>query len=95
MCVFQPLSTGKTGAEVVEFCGRGLLNKVFFNEAVYVGNDMLNDVWAASEAGLRTAWFAGDSRSCRPREDDSRCRGLVPDVVLTSLMQLPECLPIS
>ena len=63
-------------------------------EAVYVGNDMLNDVWAASQAGLRTAWFAGDARSMRPRSDDPRCRSLRPDVVLTDLRQLLECLRI-
>jgi putative hydrolase of the HAD superfamily len=64
-------------------------------QAVYVGNDMLNDVWAASQAGLKTAWFAGDMRSMRPRQDDPRCRSLQPDVVLTSLMQLLECLRIN
>ena len=63
-------------------------------EAVYVGNDMLNDVWAASQAGLRTAWFAGDARSMRPRLDNPRCRSLRPDVVLTDLRQLLECLRI-
>ena len=61
-------------------------------EAIYVGNDMLNDVWAASRHGLKTAWFAGDVRSCRRRDTDDRCRSLQPDVVLTELMQLPECL---
>lgn len=64
------------------------------HQAVYVGNDMLNDVWAASMAGLRTAWFAGDARSCRPRSDDPRCRSLMPDVVLTDVRQLLECLEI-
>ena len=63
-------------------------------QAVYVGNDMLNDVWAASQAGLRTAWFAGDQRSCRPRSGDPRCQSLEPDVVLTDLLQLPQCLQI-
>lgn len=62
------------------------------HQAVYVGNDMLNDVWAASMAGLKTAWFAGDGRSCRPRSDDPRCRSLRPDVVLTDLAQLLDCL---
>ena len=64
------------------------------HDAIYVGNDMLNDVWAASQAGMQTAWFAGDARSCRRREDDPRCRSLRPDVVLTSLMQLLQCLGI-
>ncbi len=61
-------------------------------EAVYVGNDMLNDVWAARQAGLRTAWFAGDDRSCRARANDPRCRSLQGDVVLTNLLQLLDCL---
>ena len=64
------------------------------HEAIYVGNDMLNDVWAARQAGLRTAWFAGDRRSCRPRDDDPRCQSLRPDIVLTDLLQLPDCLLI-
>ena len=64
-------------------------------EAIYVGNDMLNDIWAASQAGFRTAWFAGDRRSCRPRQREVRCQSLRPDIVLTNLMQLPECLQIS
>ena len=62
------------------------------HQAVYVGNDMLNDVWAASQAGLRTVWFAGDTRSCRPRSDDPRCRSLRPDAIVTNLMQLLDCL---
>ncbi len=64
------------------------------HEAVYVGNDMLNDIWAASAAGFRTAWFAGDLRSCRARDDDPRCRSFQPDVVLTNLLQLLDCLEI-
>lgn len=63
-------------------------------EAIYVGNDMLNDIWAASQAGMKTAWFAGDARSCRRREQDHRCRSLMPDLILTKLMQLPECLQL-
>lgn len=62
-------------------------------EALYVGNDMLNDVWAASESGLKTVWFAGDARSCRPRDDDPRCRGLRPDAVITAWDQLVPMLP--
>ena len=97
LCVFSNrYRQAKPGPRLFEVLLRGLLSRgILPNEAVYVGNDMLNDVWAASEAGLRTVWFAGDRRSCRPRQDDSRCQGLSPDVVLTDLMQLPECLPIS
>ncbi|MCC9602645.1 HAD family hydrolase [Stieleria sp. JC731] len=60
-------------------------------EAVYVGNDRLNDIWAASVAGLRTAWFVGDQRSCRSREGDMRMQGLAQDIVLTRLEELSRC----
>lgn len=63
-------------------------------QAVYVGNDMLNDTWAAKQAGLKTAWFVGDRRSCRPRADETRCKGLLADVVISDLMQLLECVSI-
>jgi putative hydrolase of the HAD superfamily len=57
-------------------------------ETLYVGNDMLNDVWTASQCGLKTALFAGDKRSLRLREDDARCAALQPDVIVTSLSQI-------
>jgi putative hydrolase of the HAD superfamily len=58
-------------------------------EAVYIGNDMLNDIWAAQEAGLRTALFAGDGRSLRLRGNDPRCAAVKPDFVLKSLTVFP------
>jgi putative hydrolase of the HAD superfamily len=61
-------------------------------ECLYVGNDMLNDVYAASRAGLKTALFAGDRRSLRLREADPRC-SMEPDVVVTQLKDLEEVLP--
>lgn len=59
-------------------------------EILYVGNDMLNDISAAQKAGLRTALFAGDQRSLRLREDHPDCQGVEPDLVLTSLADLPK-----
>lgn len=61
-------------------------------QILYVGNDMLNDIWAASQAGFRTAIFAGDQRSLRLRADDPRCQNLRTDVILTNLNQLLEIL---
>lgn len=61
-------------------------------EALYVGNDMLNDIWPAAQLGLKTALFAGDQRSLRLREDDPRCSGLEPNVILTQLSQLTQVL---
>lgn len=62
------------------------------HEILYVGNDMLNDVYTASKCGCRTALFAGDKRSLRLRASDERCRDLEPDLTLTSLSQLIEIL---
>jgi putative hydrolase of the HAD superfamily len=58
------------------------------NQILYVGNDMLNDIYPARACGFRTALFAGDSRSLRLRQDDPRCRGLVPDALVTELSQI-------
>lgn len=59
---------------------------------LYVGNDMLNDIYTAEQWGCKTALFAGDKRSLRRREGDSRCIGIEPDLILTDLSQLKECL---
>jgi len=59
---------------------------------LYVGNDMLKDIWPASELGMRTALFAGDERSLRWRREDPRCKNLKPDLVITELIQLADCL---
>jgi putative hydrolase of the HAD superfamily len=61
-------------------------------EALFLGNDMLNDIYPARQTGLRTALFAGDKRSLRLRKEDPRCRDLTPDAILTDLSQLPALL---
>jgi putative hydrolase of the HAD superfamily len=58
------------------------------NRILYVGNDMLNDIYPAHVIGFQTALFAGDRRSLRLRSDDPRCKDLKPDLVLTDLEQL-------
>ena len=61
------------------------------SEAVlYVGNDMLNDIYPAYRSGFQTALFAGDRRSLRIREEDERCRGLLPELVVTNLEELAD-----
>ena len=60
--------------------------------ALFVGNDMLNDVAAARKVGFRTALFAGDARSLRWREGHPRVQGITPDLVLTRLEDLPDCM---
>jgi putative hydrolase of the HAD superfamily len=61
-------------------------------QVLFVGNDLLNDVWPASQVGFRTALFAGDARSYRPRQGDPRVESVVPDLVITDLSMLLSCL---
>ena len=57
-------------------------------DAVYIGNDMLNDIKPAHEIGFKTVLFAGDRRSLRLRENDEDCRDIKPDLIVTSLKSL-------
>jgi putative hydrolase of the HAD superfamily len=56
--------------------------------ALYIGNDMLNDMYPAKQAGFKTGLFAGDARSLRLRENDPKCKDLSVDFVITDLIQL-------
>ena len=58
------------------------------SDVLYLGNDMLNDIYPAKAIGFQTALFAGDKRSLRLRAGDSRCKKLTPDLVITDLIQL-------
>jgi putative hydrolase of the HAD superfamily len=61
---------------------------IFANSALYIGNDMLNDIFPAQKTGFKTALFAGDARSLRLRENHPDCKNLSPDIVVTDLVQL-------
>ena len=79
------------------FCRAKLeLSKLNINpqQALYVGNDMLNDILPAATAGFHTALFAGDKRSLRLRMDDPRCKDLLPDLTVTDLRGLVEYLSV-
>ncbi len=58
------------------------------SSVLYVGNDMLNDIYTAQKEGFQTALFAGDKRSLRLREDSVFCKTLSPDITITDLAQL-------
>ena len=58
------------------------------DSVLYVGNDMLNDIYPAQRAGFMTGLFAGDARSLRLRSDESVCKKLSADIVITDLVQL-------
>lgn len=59
-------------------------------EVLYVGNDCLNDMWPAAQAGFRTGLFAGDARSLRLRESDPRCHGIKPYCIFKHLAKIPQ-----
>jgi putative hydrolase of the HAD superfamily len=56
---------------------------------LYLGNDVLNDIYPAHAVGFNTALFAGDARSLRLREKDPRCKNVSPDLIITELLQIP------
>ncbi len=58
---------------------------------LYIGNDMLKDIYPAKTVGMKTALFAGDERSLKWRKEDSRCNRILPDLIITDFSQLPDC----
>lgn len=59
---------------------------------LYIGNDMLKDIYPAKTVGMRTALFAGDERSLKWRKEDSRCNKILPDLIITDFSQLKDCI---
>jgi len=81
--------TAKPSATLFEMAAGRLAGRgIQPNAVLYLGNDMLNDIYPARNAGFQTALFAGDKRSLRLRAEDTRCRDLKPDLVVTDLGQL-------
>ena len=62
------------------------------SNTLYIGNDMLNDIYSAKMTGMKTALFAGDTRSLRLRETDPKVSGIKPDFTVTKLIQIPSLL---
>jgi putative hydrolase of the HAD superfamily len=58
------------------------------SEVLFVGNDMLNDIYASRQAGFKTGLFAGDKRSLRMRSSDQRLSACEPDFIIDRLDQL-------
>ncbi len=81
----------KPGTTLFEMAAEALAGRgIAPGEALYVGNDLLNDVWAADKVGFRTALFAGDARSLRLRNGDPRIDGISPERTLTALGQFSD-----
>lgn len=92
LCVFSyKINRAKPDVGVFDTIVEGLKERgIAPDEALFVGNDMLKDVYTASQAGLKTCLFAGDKRSLRWRENDERVKGLKPDYIIDDLNQLSE-----
>jgi putative hydrolase of the HAD superfamily len=83
------LGYGKPSIDLFETAARELEREgVLREQALYVGNDMRKDICPAKEAGFQTALFAGDARSLNLRENDAECKDVVPDIVITDLLQI-------
>jgi len=61
-------------------------------DVLYVGNDMLKDIYASSQVGFKTCFFAGDMRAYRLRKDQEQASKTQPDYIITSLEQLKDIL---
>jgi len=61
---------------------------LFADEILFIGNDMYRDIYPAFLAGFKTALFAGDTKSLRLRQEKPELKKIVPDYIITDLMQL-------
>ena len=58
------------------------------SEVLFIGNDMLKDIYASKHVGFKAALFAGDRRSLRMRENDKKINDVKPDYILTEIKQV-------
>ncbi|MBT8351471.1 MAG: HAD family hydrolase [Deltaproteobacteria bacterium] len=69
-------------------CSRLTGMNILTDSVLYVGNDMLNDIYPAQRTGFMTGLFAGDARSLKLRSNEPVCEDLSADIVITDLVQL-------
>lgn len=82
----------KPSAELYRLAAAALQRRgIPAGRALYVGNDMRNDIAPAARLGFRTALFAGDARSLRRRAGDPLCADAAADLVVTDLRDLLDC----
>ena len=85
----------KPSALLFKLCEEGLkVLGIDLSEALYVGNDMLNDILPAHKAGFKTALFVGDVHSARMHEESEDCKKVSPNIIFNSFDQLTKCLLI-
>ncbi len=80
----------KPDVTLFEILARALKTKYNLNpnEVIFVGNDMLKDIWTASQVGFKTVLYTADKRSLRLRKTDERCINLEADYIIDDLSQI-------
>ena len=89
--IFYSYKSGHAKPSPVMFdaAAKNIMNMdISLHSVLYIGNDMLNDIYPAKMVGFKTALFAGDARSLRLRENHPKCQNLSPDIVIIDLLQL-------
>lgn len=61
-------------------------------DVLFVGNDMLKDIYASQKVGFKTCFYAGDMRAYRLRKDHPEASKTKADYTITELKQLLEIL---
>ena len=61
-------------------------HRILPSQALFAGNDLVADIKAAGDAGMKTALFCGDRTGAFLHEDDG---GIVPDLCFSSYADLP------
>ncbi len=92
LCIFSfQVGEAKPSLRLFRFAAEALLKYGFKAEnCLYIGNDLLNDVWAPAQVGFKTALFARDARSLRLHPEDPRCKGVFPDYLLGGFEELKD-----
>ncbi len=87
------LGVAKPDVELFSKLDKALQSDGLSSEQVlFVGNDMLNDIYPAAQLGFKTALFAGDKRSLRLRNEWQEVKNVTPDMVITQLPQIVDTL---
>lgn len=88
-------AVAKPGRQLYQIAAETLAKRsILPDNVLYVGNDMLNDIVPAQHTGFKTCLFAGDQRSLRWRSGDQRVDGIEPEIIVTNLNQLEQCLDL-
>jgi putative hydrolase of the HAD superfamily len=89
--IFYSYKSGhaKPSPFMFEAAAKNLRNiDIVAHSVLYIGNDMLNDIYPAKMVGFKTALFAGDARSLRLRKNHPKCQNLTADIIITDLAQI-------